>query len=77
MDSENVRLLAHKLTAALRNTCLQLKPRGPPVPLRASSTLGHAGLGAPVRTAADLALIAGRYRLNAVHERYVKEPERS
>jgi hypothetical protein len=64
------------LTAALRATCLQLKPSGPPWPFRALSRLGHAGLDAPVSAAADLARMAGRNKLSAVQDKYVMEPEK-
>lgn len=72
----NLHLVAHTLTAALNSTCLQFSP-APPTPLNAPRTLGHAGLIAPAAAAAYRALIVGRYRLRAVHERYVSEPERS
>lgn len=70
-------LVAHNVTAVLRTTCLQLKPSGPAVPLKALSKLGKAGTGAPRARAAALALIAGMNKLRAVHDIYVNEPERS
>ena len=71
-----IHLVAHKPTAALKATCLQFNP-APCTPLSAASTLGHAGFTAPIAAAAYLALIVGKYKLNAVQERYVSEPERS
>ena len=69
-------LVAHKLTAALSTTCLQFSP-APLAPLNAPRMLGQAGLIAPAAAAACRARIVGRYRLSAVQERYVREPERS
>ena len=72
-----VHLVAQIVTAVLRTTCLQLNPLGPPFPVNASKSLGKGGLVVPANDAAALARRAGRYRLKAVTERYVNEPERS
>lgn len=68
------RRVAQMLTAALKATCLQLRP---PLPANAASMLGQAGLAAPTAAAAALARMVGRYKLNAVQDMYVREPERS
>lgn len=73
----NLRLVAQIVTAALRTICLQLRPLAPPVPVNAASRLGKAGLAAPANDAAARALRVGRYKLRAVTERYVREPDRS
>ena len=61
-------LMAHTLTAVLNTTCLQLSP-APLAPLNADKMLGQAGLIAPAAAAACRALIVGRYKLSAVHDR--------
>lgn len=66
--------MAQILTAALKATCLQLRP---PLPASAARMLGHAGLVDPTAAAAARARMVGRYKLKAVHEMYVREPERS
>ncbi len=71
-----LRLVAHNPTAALSTNCLQLRP-ALGIPFSAPMMLGQAGFTAPAAAAAYRALIVGRYRLNAVQERYVSEPERS
>ncbi len=65
------------VTAVLSTTCLQFNPLGPPFPAKAASKLGNAGFATPAAAAAALARSVGKYRLNAVTDKYVKEPERS
>ena len=72
----DLHLVAHKLTAALSTICLQFSP-APLAPLNARRMLGLAGLIPPAAAAACRARIVGRYRLSAVQERYVRDPERS
>jgi hypothetical protein len=59
----------HTATTVLSATCLQFKPFGPPMPFRASSRLGQAGLSFLANWAAARVRRVGRYRLNAVTER--------
>lgn len=76
----HLRLVAHTATAALRAICLQFNT-APVVaefcPVKAASKLGNGGLAAPVVAATALARRAGRYKLRAVQDRYVTEPEMS
>jgi hypothetical protein len=65
------------VTAVLSTTCLQFKPLGLLFLVKTASKLGNAGLAAPAAAAVALARSVGRYRLSAVTERYVREPERS
>jgi hypothetical protein len=69
--------VAHIDTAVLRTTCLQFRPLGPPLPVNVSKRLGKGGLAVPASDAAALTRSAGRYKLKAVTERYVRDPERS
>ena len=73
--NHNLRLVAQILTAALKTTCLQFNP--PPAPLNAPMILGHAGFALPAAAAAARARMVGKYKLNAVQERYVSEPDKS
>lgn len=68
MEDLYIRLVAHTLTAALSANCLQLSP-APCTPCNAPSTLGQAGFTAPRAAAAYRALMVGRYRLKAAHDR--------
>jgi hypothetical protein len=47
------------------------------LPVKASKRLGNGGLAVPANDAAALARRAGRYRLKAVTDKYVREPDRS
>ena len=77
-----IRLVAQTATAALSATCLQFNTAAPAAaeldpPVNAPSKLGNGGFAAPVVAANALPRRAGRYKLNAVQERYVMEPEMS
>lgn len=69
INQGDIHLVAHIETAVLRTTCLQFRPLGPPLPVKASRRLGKAGLAVPAREAAALARRVGRYKLRAVTER--------
>lgn len=70
-------LVAQTVTAALKSTCLQFHALTPPLLVKLDSRLGHGGSAVPAAVAAALALSVGRYRLNAVQEMYVNDPDRS
>lgn len=66
----NVQRVAHTPTAAPSATCLQFHlTAAAPLPIKAVLN--------PATVPALLALITGKAKLSAVHERYVSEPERS